>query len=62
MQLLIQEFASRVALVLQEMDPASGYWALRHDLSIEDGCIAYLGTLFHLTYGNSVLGHCMGVF
>ena len=54
MQLLIQEFASRVALVLQEVGQPSRYWTLRHDLSIEDGCIAYLSKLFHLTHGNSV--------
>ena len=62
MQLLIQEFASRVALVLQVMDQPSRYWTLRHDLSIKDDCIAYLGKLFHLTYGNSVWDHCIGVF
>ena len=54
MQLLIQKFASRVALVLQEVDPALKVLGPEHDLSIEDGCIAYLGKLFHLPYGNSV--------
>ena len=47
----------------KEMDPALyKYWTLRHDLSIENGCIAYLGKLFHLTYGNSVWSHCIEVF
>ena len=52
MQLLIQEFASRVALVLQEVDQAlNKYWALRHDLNNGDSCITYLSKLFYLTMG-----------
>ena len=61
MQLLIPEFASWVALVLREVDPALKVLALRHNLNIEDGCIACLGKLFHLIYGNSVWSLYIGV-
>ena len=61
MQLFIQEFASRVTLVQQEVDQALKVLGPEHDLSIKDGCIAHLGKLLCITYGYSVWGHCRGV-
>ena len=40
----------------------SKYWALRHDLSIEDGYIAYMGNLLCIAYGYSIWSHYKGVF
>ena len=46
MQLLIQQLLQGWPNYCKEVDPAlNKYWALRDDLSIEDDCIAYLGTL-----------------
>ena len=49
MKLLIQELLQRWPNYHKEVDPAHNkYQALRYDLSIEDGCIAYLGNLIIL--------------
>ena len=51
MQLFIQAFASRVALVLQEVDQALKVLCPETYFSIENGCIAYWGKLFYITHG-----------
>ena len=46
MQLLIQQLIQGWPNNHNDIDPAlNKYWALRDDISIEDGCIAYLGRL-----------------
>ena len=46
LQLLIQQLIQGWPNHCKEVDPAlNKYWALRDDISIEDGCIAYLGRL-----------------
>ena len=44
MQLLIQQLIQGWPNHCKEVDPIlNKYWTLRDDISIEDGCIAYLG-------------------
>ena len=46
LQLLTQQLITGWPNHCKEVDPAlTKYWALRDDISIEDGCIAYLGRL-----------------
>ena len=46
MQLLIQQVLQGLPNYNKEVDPAfNKYWAPRDSLSIQDGCIAYLGRL-----------------
>ena len=46
MQLLIQQLIQGWPNHCKEVDPAlNKYWALRDDISIEDGCITYLHRL-----------------
>ena len=45
MQLLIQQLIQGWPNHCKEVDPVLNNWALRDDISIEDGCIAYLGRL-----------------
>ena len=46
LQLLILQLIQGWPNHRKEVDPAlNKYWALRDDISIEDGCIAYLGRL-----------------
>ena len=46
MQILIQQLFQGCPNHCKEVDPGlNKYWALRNDMSIEDGCIAYLGRL-----------------